>query len=134
MLFATLMRGGVALALGSDGGEAEQNPFFNMMLACTYPGWPGEALTRAEGLRAYTLCGAHAERAEGDSGALRTGQLASFAVLSQDVLTVPAADLPATHSVLTLADGVVIHEEKKWDRCETRALTGTNKVRRASWS
>jgi hypothetical protein len=32
------------------------------------------------------------------------------------VLTVPAADLPATHSVLTLADGVVIHEEKKWDR------------------
>jgi predicted amidohydrolase YtcJ len=116
MLLATLTRGGVTLALGSDGGEAEQNPFFNMMLACTYIGWPGEALTRGEALRAYTLGGALAERAEGDSGALRTGQVASFAVLSQDVLTVPAADLPATHSVLTLADGVVIHEEKKWER------------------
>ena len=109
-MLAGLLRGGVALALGSDGGEQEQNPFLNMMLACTYPAAPGEALTRAEALRAYTLGGAHAERAD-DVGALRAGQVASFAVLSQDVLSVPASDLPATRSVLTLADGVVIHED-----------------------
>ena len=64
----------------------------------------------SEALRAYTLGGAQAERAEG-VGMLRAGQAASFAVLSQDVLTVPAADLPATRSVLTLVDGVVIHED-----------------------
>jgi hypothetical protein len=31
-------------------------------------------------------------------------------VLSQDVLTIPARELPATTSLLTLVDGIVIHE------------------------
>jgi predicted amidohydrolase YtcJ len=115
-MLASLARGGVALALGSDGSEEEENPFLNIMLACTYAAAPGEALSREEALFAYTAGGAHAERAEQTTGRLKPGLAATLAVLSQDVLTVPAAALPATRSVLTLIDGVVVHEEPNWGR------------------
>jgi predicted amidohydrolase YtcJ len=35
---------------------------------------------------------------------------ADLAVLSQDILTAPARDLPATTSVLTLVDGEIVFE------------------------
>lgn len=108
---ASLRKGGVPLALGSDARGAEANPFFNMMLACSYTGSPGEALSREQALLAYTSGGAFAERQDHVKGRIRVGLAADLALLSQDVLTVPAADLPATRSVLTLVDGEVIHEE-----------------------
>ena len=43
-------------------------------------------------------------------GRLAPGYAADFAVLSQDVLTIPARDLPGTTSLLTVVDGIVIHE------------------------
>jgi predicted amidohydrolase YtcJ len=36
---------------------------------------------------------------------------ADLAVLSQDVLTVPAQDLPATKSLLTVVDGEIVFED-----------------------
>ncbi len=113
-MLASLGRGGVVLALGSDGDEPEQNPFLNMMLAITYAAAPDEALSREQALRAYTAGGAYAERAERQTGQLKPGFAANLAVLSQDVLTVPASALPATRSFLTLVDGVVVHEEAGW--------------------
>ena len=115
-MLASLARGGIFVVLGSDGGEPEQNPFLNIMLACTYPAAPGEALSREEALHAYTAGGAYAERAELTRGRLKPGLAATLAVLSQDVLTVPASVLPATRSVLTLVNGIVVYEEADWGR------------------
>jgi len=109
-MLASLARGGVALALGSDGGPEEMNPFLNIMLASTYAAAPGEALSREQALLAYTAGGAHAERAERMMGRLVPGLAANLAVLSQDILRVSAQDLPATRSLLTLVDGVVVYE------------------------
>jgi predicted amidohydrolase YtcJ len=102
---------GIPLALGSDGGVKEQNPFLNLMLAVLVPSDPSEALTREQALAAYTSGGAYAEGQDKRRGRLAPGFAADLAVLSQDVLTVPTPQLPATTSLLTLVDGEVIFED-----------------------
>ncbi len=105
---------GIPLALGSDGGIKEQNPFLNLMLAVLVPSDPSEALTREQALTAYTSGGAYAEGQEKRRGRLAPGFAADLAVLSQDVLTVPSQQLSATSSVLTMVDGEVIFEDALW--------------------
>lgn len=61
-------------------------------------------------LQAYTSGSAYAEFAEDDKGRLAPGQLADFAVLSQDVLdetAVPTQALPGTTSLLTVIGGEI---------------------------
>jgi predicted amidohydrolase YtcJ len=102
---------GIPLALGSDGGIKEQNPFLNLMLAVTVPSDPSEGLTREQALTAYTAGGAYAEGQEKRRGRIASGFAADLAVLSQDVLTVPTPQLPATTSLLTIVEGEVIFED-----------------------
>jgi predicted amidohydrolase YtcJ len=102
-----LLAEGVPLALGSDG---PLSPFLNIMFATTHPARPSEALSREEAVAAYTRGSAYAEHAEKDKGHLSPGALADLAVLSADVFTVPASELPAIKSVLTMVGGRVVHD------------------------
>jgi predicted amidohydrolase YtcJ len=102
---------GIPLALGSDGGVKEQNPFLNLMLAVLVPSAPSQALTREQALTAYTSGGAYAEGQEKRKGRLAPGFAADLAVLSHDVLTVPTPQIPETTSLLTMVDGEVIFED-----------------------
>lgn len=111
LLLRSLLAQGVTLALGSDGGPLEQNPYLNLMLASDYSGKPAEALTREQALVAYTAGAAHAEGQERRKGRIATGFAADLALLSQDILVVPASQLPATTSLLTLVDGEVVFED-----------------------
>lgn len=101
---ASLLAAGIPLALGSDG---PMNPYLNIMLACTHPDRPLEALTREQTVVAYTSTAAYAEFAEKDKGTLAPGKLADLAVLSQDIFEVSFDDLSKTVSVLTLVGGKV---------------------------
>lgn len=103
----TLLAEGVPLALGSDG---PLSPFLNIMFATTHPARPSEALSREEAVVAYTRGSAFAEHAERDKGHLSAGALADLAVLSADVFTVPANQLPAIKSVMTMIGGRVVHD------------------------
>jgi len=103
----SLLQAGVRLALGSDG---PMNPFLNILLASTHPARPEEALTRDQALDAYTRGSAFAEHAEREKGTLAPGQLADLAILSQDIFQVPVDAMPATHSVLTLVGGQIVHD------------------------
>jgi predicted amidohydrolase YtcJ len=73
---------------------------------------PSEAITREQAVIAYTLTSAYAEFAEKDKGSLEPGKLADLAVLSQDIFTVDASDLPKTESVLTMVGGKIIYDAK----------------------
>ena len=75
------------------------------MFASLDPNRPSEAITREQAVVAYTLTSAYAEFAEKDKGSLEPGKLADLTVLSQDIFTVDASDLPKTESVLTMVGG-----------------------------
>ena len=109
-MMKTLIARGLPLALGSDGPP---NPFLNMMFAVTHPTNPAEAMTREQVLAAYTRGSAFAELEESEKGTIDAGKLADLAILSQDVLTVPAEQLPGTQSVLTVVGGRIVHEVNK---------------------
>jgi hypothetical protein len=103
----SLLAAGIPVAFGSDGPT---NPFLNIMFASLDPNRPSEAISREQAVVAYTLGSAYAEFAEKQKGSLEPGKLADFAVLSQDIFTVPSPDLPKTTSVLTLVGGKVIYD------------------------
>jgi predicted amidohydrolase YtcJ len=105
----SLLATGIPVALGSDGPT---NPYLNIMLASLHPNRPSEAITREQAVIAYTLTSAYAEFAEKDKGSLEAGKLADLAVLSQDIFTVDASDLPKTESVLTMVGGKIIYDTK----------------------
>jgi predicted amidohydrolase YtcJ len=103
----SLVEAGVTVALGSDGPA---NPYLNIVLACTHPDRPSEALTREQAVIAYTRTAAYAEFAHADKGTREPGRLAELAVLSQDIFTIPIGELPSTTSVLTLVGGRVAYD------------------------
>jgi predicted amidohydrolase YtcJ len=105
--FRSLAESGIPLAIGSDG---PLDPFLNIMFATTHPDNPHEALTREETVIAYTRGSAYAEHAEHEKGMIAPGMLADLAVLSRDIFTVAAEELPGTESLLTLAGGRVVYD------------------------
>ncbi len=103
----SLLVAGIPVALGSDGPT---NPYLSIMLASLHPNRSSEAITREQAVIAYTLGSAYAEFAEKDKGSLEPGKLADLAVLSQDIFTVSASDLPKTYSLLTFVGGKIVYD------------------------
>lgn len=104
-----LLDAGIPLALGSDG---PMNPFLNILFATTHPYAPTQAITREQAVIAYTHGSAFAEFTDDRKGTIAAGKLADLAVLSQDILTMPAPQLPQTRSVLTIVGGRVVFDGK----------------------
>jgi predicted amidohydrolase YtcJ len=105
----SLLAAGIPLALGSD---APTNPFLDIMFATNPGNRPSEGITREQAVIAYTATSAYAEFAEKEKGTIEPGKFADIAVLSQDIFTVPAEELPKTVSVLTLVGGKIVYTAK----------------------
>ena len=69
-----------------------------------------QRLTRYEALRAFTLGGARFSFDENHRGSVEPGKLADLAVLSEDLLSTPEANIPNIHSLLTLVGGEVVYQ------------------------
>jgi predicted amidohydrolase YtcJ len=106
----SLLDAGIPLALGTDAIGQVASPWVDVFLAAIHPTHPAEALTVPQAISAFTSGAAYAEFEEHEKGTLAPGMLADLAVLSQDPLTVPLPQVPATTSVLTMVGGRIV-----WD-------------------
>jgi predicted amidohydrolase YtcJ len=115
--FRSLLDAGARLVFGSDWDVAPLSPLLGIQAAVTrrtldggHPdGWiPEQRLGVDEALRAYTAAGAYAEFAEGDKGTLARGYFGDFAILSEDVLSIPPGDIGRVTVAATVVGGKVI--------------------------
>ena len=97
---------GIPVGYGSDG---QPNPFVDFAGAVTMAARPAEAITREEAMTILTRGAAIMEATELEKGSIAPGMLADFAILSQDIFTVPPGLLTATRAVLTVVGGRVVY-------------------------
>ncbi len=115
--FRTIVDHGIKVGIHGDGVHiAPLNPFPHLYYAVTGLNSfgvqvnPGQQLTRQEALRLFTRENAWFLRMEDKIGSIEDGKLADLLVLDRDYFSVPAADIPKVRPVLTLVDGVIVHE------------------------
>lgn len=99
---------GIPIAIGPD---AVINPYLSMLTVTTQQQDPTQNLTREQAVIAYTKGSAYAEFAEKFKGTLAKGMIADLTVLSQDIFTVPAGQLLATHSLMTIVNGKIVYQK-----------------------
>jgi predicted amidohydrolase YtcJ len=74
--------------------------------------FPGQAMSREEALRSYTLTNAFAAFEDDVKGSLEPGKFADITVLSRDILTIPEDEIPKTDVVYTIVGGKVAYENR----------------------
>ena len=112
-----MVRAGIPVGAGTDATRvSSHNPWLSlqwMVTGTTVGGTPlGAAvnrLTREEALRLYTVGSAWFSGEEQLKGRIAPDQLADFAVLSLDYVTVPEEQIRAIESVLTVTGGDIVY-------------------------
>ncbi|MGH7553034.1 MAG: amidohydrolase [Longimicrobiales bacterium] len=111
-----LLDAGVIIANGTDVPVEDIDPiasFYSTVSRRTSDGsvfYPDQRLTREEALRTYTLNNAFAAFEDGLKGSISPGKLADIVILSQDILTIPEEQIPATRVDYTILGGRVRYE------------------------
>ncbi|MEP6715349.1 MAG: amidohydrolase family protein, partial [Terriglobia bacterium] len=116
----TFMHLGVHVPSGSDFPVEKTNPILGLYAAITRQdvsgqpsgGWmPAQRMTREEALRSWAREGAFAAFEENRKGSLETGKMADFIMLSDDVMTMPAADIWKARVTLTVVGGRIEYRQ-----------------------
>ena len=119
--FRSFLDHGVTLAFGSDWFVAPPTPLEGIYAAVTRrtlddanpEGWvPGEKITLAEALRAYTIGGAYAAFTEEREGTLEPGKLADVVVVSRDLFAIPPEGIRDARVVATVVGGRVVFDRE----------------------
>jgi predicted amidohydrolase YtcJ len=119
--FRMLADKGVRLALGTGWAAAPLNPMLALYAAATgLPvdgrnedgGAPRLPITIVEALTAYTSGSAFAEFQDEEKGTLARGKLADLVILSDDILSIPAAQIRSVHVLTTIVGGRVVHQRR----------------------
>lgn len=71
---------------------------------------PGEALTREQALRMFTINNAYASFEETLKGSIEPGKFADLAVLSQNILTCPEEAIKDIKVLMTIIDGKIVYD------------------------
>ena len=116
--FGSLARAGAVLAAGSDWPVSSPNPLWGIHVAVNRqlpeaagevraPFLPGQALGVEAALAAYTAGSAWVNHLD-DTGCIRVGARADFALLDRDILSGPAAEIGTARVFATYVDGVEV--------------------------
>ncbi len=118
----SLLNSGAALAFGSDAPVEDLSVLAGIHAAVTRrrpdgspgpEGWiPQERVSAAQALRAYTVGAAFASGEEAIKGSLAPGKFADVAILSRDILAIPAEEILETEVVGTLLDGKFVYRQE----------------------
>ena len=106
---------GVLVGGGTDGPVVPVDPFLSMWWMTTRQVLKGyelgkeHAITPKEALQLYTINNARIMGVDKDRGSIEPGKLADLAVLSQNILSVPADSIRDTKANLTIVGGRVVH-------------------------
>jgi predicted amidohydrolase YtcJ len=121
---------GCPVGAGTDATRvASFNPFVSLYWLVTgktvgglelYP--EKNRLAREEALRLYTQGSSWFSTEAGAKGELREGQLADFAVLTNDYFNIPAEDIKNLESQLTVVGGEVVHGSHDFESLAPPAL------------
>lgn len=110
-LWRDLIDGGAVVGNGTDvpveriDAIASFHASVSRMMSTGEAFHPDQAMTREEALASYTINNAYAAFEEDIKGSLTPGKLADVTVLSQDILTVPEEQIPATTVDMTFVGG-----------------------------
>jgi predicted amidohydrolase YtcJ len=126
-----LLDSGVPMGAGTDLTRVSSfNPWLSlywMVSGKTVGGteiYPKEnRLTREEALRLYTLGSAWFSGEEAVKGRIAPDQLADFAVLSADYMSVPEEEIKSIEGVLTVLGGDVVYAAKPFEALAPPALS-----------
>jgi predicted amidohydrolase YtcJ len=106
---------GVLVGGGTDGPVVPVDPFLSMWWMTTRQVLKGyvlgkeHAISAKEALQLYTINNARIQGVEKDRGSIEVGKLADLAVLSQDILSVPADAIRDTTALMTVLGGKVVY-------------------------
>jgi predicted amidohydrolase YtcJ len=112
-VWRSLLDSGAVIASGTDVPVEDVDPIPNFHAAVTRLMNNGEVfykdqrLTPLEALRSMTLDAAFAVFEEDIKGSLEVGKLADITVLSKDILTIPAEEIPSVVVRYTIVGGAV---------------------------
>ncbi len=119
--FASLLRSGARLAMGSDWSVSTADPLAEMEVAIDRvdpssrgeapPFLPAERLTLQESIRAFTLGSAYVNHLDADTGSIEAGKLADLAVIDRDLFAEDAGPIGDARVLATFVGGAAVFED-----------------------
>ena len=116
-VWQSLMKAGAVVSNGTDAPVEDVDPiasFYSTVSRKLPDGsvfYAAQRMNRAEALRSYTLNGAFAAFEENSKGSLKVGKYADMVVLSQDIMTIPEAQIPKTEVLYTIVGGRIKYKK-----------------------
>jgi predicted amidohydrolase YtcJ len=119
--FASLLRAGARLAMGSDWAVSTPNPLIEIEVAVNrvfrhprnppVPLEPTERLTLEEAVRGFTLGSAYANHLDDVTGSIEVGKLADLAVVDRDPFAPGAGPIGDARVLATFVGGQAVFED-----------------------
>jgi predicted amidohydrolase YtcJ len=113
-----LMQSGALVTNGTDAPVEDVSPiasYYSTVSRKLSDGsvfYPDQRMSRLEALKSYTINPAYAAFEEESKGTLKVGKYADVVVLSKDILTVAASEIPSTEIRYTIVGGKVRYRGK----------------------